>query len=148
MQRVRCSLIAALACVAGAVWPYASFAQSTGQVAAGSTTAVVGDSSCLSVATAITAAIGNQTSTIGACSSDPVVVGTTLAVFSNGTATGTNMTVTEISAPAPTQSATTTQGESIDYTELSEVWSFAFGSVIALYLIAKNAGAVLSLLRG
>lgn len=35
-----------------------------------------------------------------------------------------------------------------DYSYASAVWSLAFTSVVGLYLVAKNAGLVLALVRG
>lgn len=41
-----------------------------------------------------------------------------------------------------------TISEAFDYTYASAVWSLAFTSVVGLYLLAKNLGLILALIRG
>lgn len=41
-----------------------------------------------------------------------------------------------------------TISEAFDYTYAAAVWSLAFTSVVGLYLVAKNAGLILALIRG
>ena len=106
-------------------------------------TATVPDSSCLSVATTLTAGLGASNTAVGACSTDPVGVGTVLVIYVAGVPSSTTWTVSSISATPSVGGA-----DAIDYTVLSQVWGFAFVSVLSLYFVAKNAGLVLSVIRG
>ena len=42
----------------------------------------------------------------------------------------------------------TQTADAFDYSYASAVWSLAFTSVVGLYLVAKNAGLILALIRG
>ncbi|MEI6628324.1 MAG: hypothetical protein WCN27_02840 [Alphaproteobacteria bacterium] len=86
--------------------------------------------------------------TVTACSSDPVIVGSTLTWFSSafGSATWTVATIT--ATPPANPSSGTCVAPPIDYVYASQVWALAFSTVIFLWFVSTQIGVVLGLIRG
>lgn len=83
--------------------------------------------------------------TAQSCSTDPVAVGTTVSIRNvYASPPYVNLTVSSASSAATTPTAP----EAFDYAYASAIWSLAFTSVVGLYLVAKNVGLILALIRG
>lgn len=77
---------------------------------------------------------------ISACKGAPVGSASTLCSVADRVQVST--TVEFLSAPVLDPSAT------FDYAYASAIWSLAFTTVVGLYLVSKNVGLVLALIRG
>jgi hypothetical protein len=55
------------------------------------------------------------------------------------------LAASSVSVSSSTGGTTT---DTFDYAYASGVWSIAFTSVVGLYLVAKNAGVILALIKG
>jgi hypothetical protein len=84
--------------------------------------------------------------TLTACSVSPLAQGVTLT-FRNLYASPPYVyqTVTSVSSSG---SSNTNTPEQFDYTYASAIWSLAFTTVVGLYLVSKNVGLILALIRG
>lgn len=85
--------------------------------------------------------------TLTACSVSPLVQGVTLT-FRNLYASPPYVYQTVTSVSSSSSSSSTNAVEQFDYAYASAVWSMAFCSVVGLYLVAKNVGLILALIKG
>ena len=86
--------------------------------------------------------------TVTACSSDPVVVGTTLTWYSSSFGSATWNVATITATPPITTSTATCLAPPIDYVYAGKVWALAFSTVLFLWFSSTGIGAVLGVIKG
>ena len=83
--------------------------------------------------------------TVTACSASPLTQGATLTLRNiYASPPYVYPTVTSVSSSSGSTSTT----DQFDYSYASAIWSLAFCSVVGLYLLSKNVGVILALIRG
>ena len=111
-------------------------------------TITTSDASCTTVKPAIAGASGLSGYVGYSCSSDPVVTGSTVTLLNYyGSPPYVSYTLQSVSTTS-TSGNTSSATDTFDYGYASSVWSVAFTSVVGLYLLSKNAGLILALIRG
>jgi hypothetical protein len=108
-------------------------------------TYVLGDLSCTSLKSAFSDPAYPGYSAIS-CSADPIVNGSTITTRNiYASPPYVYLAASNVSVSSSTGGTTT---DTFDYAYASGVWSIAFTSVVGLYLVAKNAGVILALIKG
>lgn len=108
-------------------------------------TYVLADLTCTSLKNAFSDPAYSGYSAIS-CSSDPIVTGSTLTIRNiYASPPYVYLTASSVSASSSPGGTST---DTFDYAYASGVWAIAFTSVVGLYLVAKNAGVILALIKG